>query len=149
MVSIPSFPDAIRPRSTYGELRRLAAGLGITVWSQTLPSGSCGYYDAATDAIIIDRGQSYRAKRCTLVHELVHWSHGDVFHGSVIDSRLENRARRETAGLLVDTREYEQAESMYEGESKAIAIELDVTLQIIEDYRDMVLAPMRDMMAAL
>ena len=140
MASIPSLPDVIRPRSTYGELRRLAAGLGITVWSQTLPSGDCGYYDATTDAIIIDRGQSYRAKRCTLVHELVHWSHGDVFHGSVIDSRLEHRTRRETALILIDESEYRMAELAYEGDISLMASELDVTRQIIRDYRTMILA---------
>ena len=140
----------ISPHDTYGSLRRMADRLDVRVRSENIPGDDlCGYFEAWNNAIVIDRSMTYRKKRCTLVHELVHWSYGDFFHWPVIDSRLENRARRETAELLVDPREYEQAESMYEGESKAIAIELDVTLQIIEDYRDMVLAPLRDQCVAL
>jgi Zn-dependent peptidase ImmA (M78 family) len=140
----------ISPHDTYGSLRRLADRLGVDVHSEVIPDkGLCGYYEAWRNAIVIDRTMTYRQKRCTLVHELVHWSYGDFFHRSVIDSRLETRARRETASLLVDRSEYAQAEIEYDGEPRSIAIELDVTLQIIEDYRDMVLAPMRDQCAAL
>jgi hypothetical protein len=38
---------------------------------------------------------------------------------------------------------------MYEGDVAHIAAELNVTEQIIEDYRDMVLTPLRDQCAAL
>ena len=147
MRNSPSLP--IEPHDTYGSLRQLAERLGVNVRSDMIDGNLRGYYESWSNSIIIDRGQSYRAKRCTLVHELVHWSHGDVFHGTVIDDRLEHRTRRETALILVDENEYRMAELAYDGDISLMASELDVTRQVIEDYRDMVLAPLRDQCAEL
>lgn len=139
MESTPSLRDAIRPHLTYGELRRLADSLGIDVWSQRLPVGVCGYYDDGNGVIVVEREQTYRRKRCALVHELVHWSHRDVRCGWLSDDRDERRTRRETARLLVDDDEYRTAEMMYDGDLCAMAMELDVTRQVIGDYRSLVL----------
>ena len=104
---------------------------GLTVMSAILPDGLCGLYDAATDVILIDRRMTYTRKRCTLVHELVHRAHGDTGH------EHERSRRMETAGLLIDPAEYALAERMYEGNAWLIAEELNVTVQIIDDYRTM------------
>lgn len=139
----------IDPRMTYGDLRRYSDTLDVTVCSGTLPKGINGVYDEGTGTIVIDRTLRYTQKRCTLVHELVHWSHGDSTCVPVIHTRIENRTRRETAMLLVSPTDYALAETMYEGDVAHIAAELNVTEQIIVDYRDMVLAPLRDQCAAL
>ena len=134
---------------SYGDMRRFADSLGVAVCSRSLPGELEGFYHAPTNLIVIDRSMDYTMKRCALAHELVHWSHGDSICVPVIHTRIENRTRRETATLLVSPTDYALAETMYEGDVAHIAAELNVTEQIIEDYRDMVLAPLRDQCAAL
>jgi Zn-dependent peptidase ImmA (M78 family) len=129
----------IDPRMTYGDLRRYADTLDVTVCSGPLPKGIDGVYDEGTGTIVIDRTLRYTQKRCTLVHELVHWSHGDSACVPVIHMRIENRTRRETATLLVSPTDYALAETMYEGDVALIALELDVTEQVVKDYQELVL----------
>ncbi|PXY83053.1 hypothetical protein DKK75_04670 [Bifidobacterium asteroides] len=120
---------------TYGQMHRYADTLNVTIGSALLPEGMTGFYDEATRTILIDRQLIYCQKRCTLVHELIHWQHADATKDGVYGSRLENRTRRETALKLVNPLEYQTAEAMYEGDPYQIACELDVTLQIIQDYQ--------------
>lgn len=74
-------------------------------------------------------------KRCALVHELVHWQHGDDTSNGCRGGKLEQRCRHETAILLINPAEYALAERMYDGNPYQIAAELNVTIQIIQDYR--------------
>lgn len=120
-------------RMTYGEMRRAVLGLPVVVASAILPGNLMGCYDRRRDVILIDRRLTYRAKRCVLVHELVHWAHGD--DGEYARGLCEARTRRETALTLVDPDEYALAEHAYEGNAWAIADELDVTMQVLRDYR--------------
>ena len=55
-------------------------------------------------------------------------------HVTVAQSREEHRTRRETALTLVNPTELALLERMYEYESQ-IADELNVTTQVLEDYR--------------
>lgn len=129
--SLPDLP--IDRRMTYGAMRRAIIGLPVTVSSALLPDGLWGCYDAATEVILIDRRLTYTAKRCTLVHELLHWQHGDT--GCANDrSKQERRARRETASLLIDPVELALLERMYD-DPWSIADELNVTIQVLTDYR--------------
>lgn len=129
--SLPDLP--IDRRMTYGAMRRAITGLPVTVSSAILPDGLWGCYDDATEVILIDRRLTYTAKRCTLVHELLHWKHGD--DGCANDrSKQERRCRTQTALLLVDQVELALLERMYEYEWQ-IADELDITTQVLEDYR--------------
>jgi len=114
-------------------MRRAIIGLPVTVSSAILPDGLWGCYDDATEVILIDRRLMYTAKRCTLVHELLHWKHGD--DGCANDrSKQERRCRTQTALLLVDSVELALLERMYEYDWQ-IADELDITTQVLEDYR--------------
>ena len=129
--SLPDLP--ISRDMTYGAMRRAIAGLPLTVSSAILPDGLWGCYDNETHVILIDRRLTYTAKRCTLVHELLHWRHGD--DGCTNDrSKQERRCRTQTALLLVNPVELALLERMYEYESQ-IADELNVTTQVLEDYR--------------
>ena len=129
--SLPDLP--ISRDMTYGAMRRAIAGLPLTVSSAILPDGLWGCYDNETHVILIDRRLTYTAKRCTLVHELLHWRHGD--DGCTNDrSKQERRCRTQTALLLVNPVELALLERMYEYESQ-IADELNVTTQELEDYR--------------
>ena len=121
---------------TYGTMRRAISTLPVTVSSAILPGGLWGCYDATTDVILIDRRLTYTAKRCTLVHELLHWRHGD--DGCSNDrSRQERRTRTQTARLLIDPAELALAERMYDDDLWSIADELNVTTQVLTDYRAM------------
>lgn len=130
--SLPDLP--IDRRMTYGAMRRAIVGLPVTVSSAILPDGLWGCYDAENHVILIDRRLTYAAKRCTLVHELLHWRHGDTgcSHDS---SKLERRAIRETALTLIDPLRYGMLEQMYEGNSWNISQELEVTQQVLGDFR--------------
>ncbi|WP_258333153.1 hypothetical protein [Bifidobacterium asteroides] len=131
----PRLLDGLTSTMTYGQMHRYADTLNVTIGSALLPEGMTGFYDEATRTILIDRQLIYCQKRCTLVHELIHWQHADATKDGVYGSRLENRTRRETALKLVNPLEYQTAEAMYEGDPYQIACELDVTLQIIQDYQ--------------
>lgn len=128
---LPDLP--VDRRMTYGQMRRAVLGLHVVVASAILPGDLMGCYDRRNDVILIDRRLTYRAKRCVLVHELVHWAHGD--DGEHARGMREARTRRETALTLIDPAEYALAERTYEGNPWAIADELDVTMQVIRDYR--------------
>lgn len=121
---------------TYGAMRRAIIGLPVTVSSAILPDGLWGCYDAENHVILIDRRLTYTAKRCTLTHELLHWKHGD--DGCANDrSKVEARTRRQTALMLVDPAELALLEHMYDDDLWSIADELNVTTQVLTDYRAM------------
>ncbi len=80
---------------------------------------------------------TYTRKRCTLMHELVHWLHGDQTCTGVIGNRHERRTRLETARRLISPLEYATAETIWDGKPGLIADELNVTQEIVEDYRSM------------
>lgn len=132
--SLPDLP--ISRDMTYGAMRRAIIGLPVTVSSALLPNGLWGCYDNETHVILIDRRLTYTAKRCTLVHELLHWKHGDT-GCSNNRSKQERRARRQTARLLIDPAELALAERMYDDDLWSIAEELNVTTQVLTDYRAM------------
>ena len=140
----PSCPTSgITPHMTYGALRRLAERLGLDVSSDLIPGDMDGYYIASCNRIVIDRRLSYRAKRCALVHEMVHATHHDACRENCIGARIERRCRRETAMILIDEDEYRTAEGEYEGEMIPMCAALDVTAQVMRDYRELILEPMR------
>ena len=131
----PRYLDGLTSRMTYGQMRRQADDLDVTIASASLPGNMEGCYDRSSNTILIDRGMTYTQKRCTLLHELIHWAHKDSTKNGLFGTRVEHRTRRETALKLIDPLEYRTAETMYEGDPYQIACELDVTLRVIQDYR--------------
>lgn len=127
----------VSPRMNYGQMRmalyKVAPDLQVS--SALLPGKLDGIYCLATNTALIDRRMTYVRKRCALVHELVHWRHGDDTSDGCAGSKIERRCRRETAMLLINPVEYALAERMYDGEPHQMASELNVTVQVIEDYR--------------
>ena len=78
----------------------------MTIGSAFLPAGTSDFYDEATRTILIDRQLIHCQKRYTSVHELIHWQHADTTRKGVYGSRMESRARRESASKLVNPVEY-------------------------------------------
>lgn len=122
---------------TYGQMRNAILGLDVRVCSALLPDRTYGLYDESKRLILIDRRMTYTRKRCTLMHELVHWLHGDTTCTGVIGNRHERRTRLETARRLISPLEYATAETIWDGKPGPIASELNVTQEIVEDYRSM------------
>ncbi|WP_150382388.1 ImmA/IrrE family metallo-endopeptidase [Bifidobacterium rousetti] len=122
----------VSARLNYGPMRMLLYEVapGLTVGSAILAGDLHGVYDLLHDTIVIDRSMTYTRKRCTLVHELVHRAYGDYGH------QRERRCRIVTARLLIDEQEYARAEAMYEGDPWLMADELNVTVQVVLDYRE-------------
>lgn len=121
---------------TYGQMRLLASRLGIAVASsEDMDSDTAGIYCEETQSILIDRRMTYRQKRCALAHELVHWEHGDQACTPMLKTKAECRTRRETAMRLIRPAEYASAEALYEGHAAGMADELEVTRQVLDDYR--------------
>lgn len=133
--------QTIPPHATYGELRRLCAASHIDVTSAILPKTINGIYNHNLHIIVIDRRMTYTQKRCTLVHELIHHLYGDDACDPILHARIEHRTRRETANTLIPTTEYATLEHEYDGDRYHIATELDVTIQVINDYQNMILDP--------
>lgn len=129
----------IDPHMSYGDLRRYADTLDVTVSSDTLPTGINGIYSEPVRTILIDRNTSYTQKRCTLVHELVHWSYWDGSCDPRNLPKCETRTRRLTAQMLIPMKDAERLGEEYEGELSPIAAELDVTIQVLRDYQSLVL----------
>ena len=78
-----------------------------------------------------------RQRRCTLCHELIHARHHDPGCGSQYGIKCERRCRRETALALISPVDYVMAETVYEGNTWMMAVELGVTIQVLNDYRQL------------
>ena len=123
-------------KMTYSQMRWLAARLGVSVASsEDMDDDTAGVYCETTQSILIDRNMTYRQKRCTLAHELVHWEHGDQACTPMLETKAECRTRRETAMRLIRPDAYADAETLCEGHAAGIAEELEVTRQVLDDYR--------------
>lgn len=87
-----------------------------------------GFYSASRNVILISLGMTYTQKRCTLVHELVHWKHGDT------GAAHEARTRMETAGILINPRVLRTEAAMYGTDYTVIADDMDITEGVLRDY---------------
>ncbi len=121
----------------YSEMRWIADSLGIRVSSANLPKGTNGLYRDTDQRILLELNMTYRQKRCALAHELMHWRRGDQTCSTRESCRQERRARRDTAIALIDPVDYATAENVCDGDPSAIAEELEVTKQVLEDFRNM------------
>ena len=57
--------------------------------------------------------------------------------GSQYGIKCERRCRRETALALISPVDYGMAETVYEGNTWMMAVELGVTIQVLNDYRQL------------
>jgi Zn-dependent peptidase ImmA (M78 family) len=121
---------------TYTQIINDTEHLDVSVVNALLPGDLTGIYDEAAKLILIDQRLISAQQRCTLAHELVHWEHADETCSGTLGSKIEHHTRMETASRLIRPREYALAENEYDGDTYAIACELDVTVQVIEDFRN-------------
>lgn len=94
-----------------------------------------------TDPLPLSPRMSYGQMRMALydvapdLHVASAWLPGKLDGIYCRGGKLEQRCRHETAILLINPAEYALAERMYDGNPYQIAAELNVTIQIIQDYR--------------
>lgn len=103
-----------------------------------LPAGYEGLYAPNMNLIILDSRLTDVQRRCTLCHELIHAEWDDA--GCMGGGKAEIRAQRLTAETLIDEDGYRRAEALYDGDAYAMACELNVTMQVLCDYRSLCLS---------
>lgn len=122
---------------TIAELHRNAESMGLTIVSYRLPRDTCGLYDDRRKLILLADWLNQRQRRCTLCHELIHAKHHDSGCGTQYGLKCERRCRRETALVLISPVNYGMVEQVYEGNTWMMSVELDVTIQVLNDYRQL------------
>lgn len=116
------------------DLYTLAENHGIRIlWGLTIP-GLRGLYDHHTRTIILRDGMSERITRCVLAHELAHALAGDTHHDS--NPTLEHARDAQAAAMLISPAEFYRASALYPDQSSMIAIELDVTVDLVHAYAE-------------
>ncbi|AWB82250.1 ImmA/IrrE family metallo-endopeptidase [Corynebacterium yudongzhengii] len=113
---------------------KLAHELGVTIFEHD--TGEKGRY-YGYGIISLRRGLGYRARRCTLAHELAHYilDHNPRATGWWKE-RQENAADQWAADLLITPERYRDAENTHGPHSGAIALELGVTTHVINTWRN-------------
>ena len=115
---------------TAPNLEMLAATHGITITTHT--GGEKGRWYSNTRTISIRRDLGWVNARCTLAHELGHAICGhDSKAEGWFKERQEHEADTWAANLLIGQDEYMDAELIHGSCPGAIALELDVTIHLV------------------
>lgn len=124
-------------RITIDVLERQAEHMGLKVLESDIPGTTCGLYCDQLRTIWLADWLNDRQRLCTLCHELVHAKYRDLGCGTRFGVKCERRARRETASTLISPVEFAMAEEVYGDNAWMMAAELGVTIQVLEDYRQL------------
>lgn len=108
--------------------------MGVLIEDKEFDSSQCGEYDPITRTAYIDPTTSMEQRVCTLQHELIHAGHFDDGLRLLSRDKEECLTRKETALALINPVEYMHAEELYEGEPYAMAQELRITVNVLQDY---------------
>lgn len=131
----------ITSRYSVAALEGLIAQQGVELVDDVIDGDVCGFYDDENRVIVVDSRLSYRQRRCVLMHELWHASLHDTRSFGVFAVKDEQRARRLTARTLISMDEYCRVEHMFQGDKWLMCEELDVTLQVLEDFQQFLVCP--------
>lgn len=110
-----------------------AARLGVTIslaHLDEIDESLLGYYDHDSSEVVVEISLTQAQKKAVIAHEL-----GHAFYSHECGSkRNERQANRYAAELLVDPVLYAEAERINDS-CESIARELEVTPEIVKDYR--------------
>ncbi|MAM53387.1 ImmA/IrrE family metallo-endopeptidase [Microbacterium sp. UBA3394] len=99
-----------------------------------------GGYHAGSSTIRLDPGMPRRVARSVLAHEIAHHIFGDEPTPFGPARATQERRANEWAALrLIDPDAYADAESYLHGHMAAMAVELDVTVEIVEAFQRILL----------
>ena len=123
--------------NSYHDLLCIAHAMGLQVVEAIINDDRLGIYQHNRRRIILDERLNDNQKRVTLQHEIIHAEHWRDGIAQLMDHIAEEqKTRRETALRLIDPQEYANAEETYEACPYKIADELGVTVNIVNDYRE-------------
>lgn len=123
--------DAARPSSpTLSDLKAIAASLDVTLCIDTLEEGLLGFYEPSEARVYFAHGLTPSEERSVIAHELGHVYYGHE-HG---DDRNEREAETWAAQLLIDARDYAEAEK-HAHDLHSLAESLGVTEELVAHYR--------------
>lgn len=137
MMPPPTNTKGTMSRITIDVLERQAEHMGLKVLESDIPGTTCGLYCDQLRTIWLADWLNDRQRLCTLCHELVHAKYRDLGCGTRFGVKCERRARRETASTLISPVEFAMAEEVYGDNAWMMAAELGVTIQVLEDYRQL------------
>lgn len=135
MMLPPTNTKGTMSRITIDVLERQAEAMHVRILETDIPGTTCGLYCDQLNTIWLADWLNDRQRLCTLCHELVHAKYHDLGCGTRFGAKCERRARRETALTLISPSEFAMAERMWDGDTWHMAAELNVTTQVLEDYR--------------
>lgn len=117
-------------------IRETIDALGVDVVYAELPEDRDGEYIHHLSLIRLRPGMRRRLHRSVAAHECAHAVFADVpSRFGPRNAKQERRADEWAALRLVDIDEYKLAERIHAGHIDAIALELDVTTDIVEAFR--------------
>ena len=112
--------------------------LGVRVEYVYLPPDRDGEYLHHRRLIRLQRGMATRLRRCVKAHELAHAIFRDVTSKfGPVNAKAERRADEWAALRLIPLAAYKRAEILHGGHMGAMAVEIDVTTDLLEVYRAM------------
>ena len=110
--------------------------LRLDIIEGDLPPCVNGEYRHRDRTVILRRGLSQRAARCTLAHEIQHALAGDEpTCSTTMQRKAELLASRRAAWMLIDPYEYAQAEHERDGHQASMAHDLNVTVKVLRDWQ--------------
>lgn len=125
---------------TEDELDATIHALGVRIEYTDLPPDRDGEYLHHKRLIRLQRGLATRLRRCVKAHECAHAVFADVeSRFGPVNAKAERRADEWAALRLIALAAYKRAEILHEGHIGGMAIELNVTTDLLEVYRAMLL----------
>lgn len=135
MMPPPNNAKGTMSRITIDVLEQQAEAMHVRILETDIPGTTCGLYCDRLNTICLADWLNDRQRLCTLCHELVHAKYRDLGCGTQFGVKCERRARRETALMLISPAEFAMSEELWDGDTWHMAAELDVTMQVLTDYR--------------
>lgn len=114
--------------------------MGIAVEYANLPPDRDGEYIHARKLIRLQHGMASRLHRSVLAHECAHAVFADVptMFGPV-NRKQERRADEWAAMRLINPTAYRFAEQLHQGHVEAMAVEVGVTVDLVEAFQRVLL----------
>ncbi|PKF67787.1 ImmA/IrrE family metallo-endopeptidase [Corynebacterium mastitidis] len=125
---------------TSPDLHRIANRLGVNLRRHDYIDEDTpkGWYDHTRRVISTQRGLPIAEYRSTLAHELAHAHYGDTLTGNqVMDTRMEHRADRWAARLLLDRAEVEATLRWHDHHRAPAAHDLEVTEHLLDVWLEL------------
>lgn len=122
------------------ELYEILEAIGVQVEFCELPEDRDGEYVHEDKLVRIQHDLLFRRYISALAHETAHAIWGDTpSKFGPVNAKQERRADEWAALKLIDADEYRRHEARHDGHAEAMAVSLNVTVEVVEVFRSMLL----------